>query len=195
MEGVYHMRITEEQKAELRAEYEKVWHGDAGMVDHCVKQASCVINLRGYLVDYDKPRIETRFCFGEHGYDFDEVVEECDRASRSEAHFMRENMDNTDAKRVIDMLDGTGKCWRKAYPILKPHRYCGQDDDCRIAYIEWTADASKAFNDPMALTDDEKAELRQMMVEEQEKFEKRLKTYLKRYGLSKCRYWTYWADR
>jgi len=189
------MKITEEQKDELRREYAKVWHDDAKMVDYSVKQASCVINLRGYLVDYDKPSIETRFCFGEHGYDFDEVSETCEAASKSEKYFMRKNMDGTDAKRVIDMLDGAGRCWRKAYPILRPHRYCCQDDDCRIAYIEWTADASEAHADPMALTDDEKAELRQMMVEEQEKFEKRLKAYLKRYGLSKCRYWTYWADR
>ena len=28
-----------------------------------------------------------------------------------------------------------------------------------------------------------------------QKFEKRLKTYLKRYGLSKCSYGVYWADR
>lgn len=196
MEGVYHMRITEEQKAELRAEYEKVWHGDVKMVDYCVKQASCVMNLRGYLVDFDKPRIETRFCFGEHGYDYDEVMETCDAASKSEQFFLRRNMEGTDAFRVIGMLDGdTERFWRKAYPILRPHRYCGQDDDCRIACIEWTTDASEAYGNPMALTEEEKAGLRQMMEEEQGKFEKRLKAYLKRYGLSKCRYWTYWADR
>lgn len=190
------MKITEEQRNVLRAEYRKVWHGNAKMVDHCVRSASCMIELRGLIVDFDKPSIETRFCFGEHGYDYDEVMDACDAASRSEKYFMARNLEGTDAYRAIGMLDGDAeRFWRKAYPILKPHRYCGQDEDCRIAYIEWTTDASEAHGNPMALTENEKAELRQMMVEEQEKFEKRLRTYLKRYGLSKCQYWTYWADR
>ena len=188
------MKITEEQKEELRTEYQKVWGDDAKMVDWSVKQASCVIELRGYIVDYRKPHIETRFCFGEHGYDFDEVVDECHRASESEKYFMRENMERTDAFDVIAALDGEGgRHWRELHPILRPGRY-GRGDT-RLAYIEWTADGAEAHADPMALTADEKAQLRQMMVEEQEKFEKRLKAYLKRYGLSKCQYWTYWADR
>ena len=190
------MKMTVEQKEELREEYRKVWHGDSKMVEWCVNQASCVMEVRGYLVDYDKPHIETRFCFGAHGYDFDEVADTCHRASKSEQYFMRYNLEHTDAFDIIAAIDGEGgRHWRKQYPILKPHRYGTQDEDCRIAYIGWTADAQEAQGDPMALTVEETARLRQMMVEEQEKFEKRLRTYLKRYGLSKCRYWTYWADR
>ena len=45
------------------------------------------------------------------------------------------------------------------------------------------------------LTDEETAAFIQMHKEEVEKFEKRLRTYLKRYGLSKCYYGMYWADR
>lgn len=190
------MKITEEQRSELRREYAKVWHGDGKMADYCTKQASCVIDLRGYLVDFDKPHIETRFCFGEHGYDYDEVMDTCDAASKSEQFFMRRNMEGTEAFDVICALDGEGgRHWRKLHPVIAPHRYGCQDADCRIAGLTWTADLSEIRGNPLALTDEEKAELRQMMVEEQEKFEKRLKTYLKRYGLSKCQYWTYWADR
>lgn len=195
-EGVYHMNITKDQRDVLRAEYAKVWHGDEKMTEYCTRQASCVIELKGYLVDFDKPRIETRFCFGEHGYDYDEVAEACDAASRSEAFFVKRNMEGTQAFDVICALDGEGgRRWRKLYPIVRPHRYGTQDADCRIAGIEWTEDAQEAHGNPMALDDAEKAELRQMMVEEQAKFEKRLRAYLKRYGMSKCRFWTYWADR
>ena len=114
------MKITEEQRNELRAEYAKVWHGDEKMTDYCTKKASCVIDLRGYLVDFDKPSIETRFCFGEHGYDFDEVAETCHRASESEQYFMRYNMEHTDAFDVIAALDGEGgRHWRVLHPILR----------------------------------------------------------------------------
>jgi hypothetical protein len=44
------------------------------------------------------------------------------------------------------------------------------------------------------LTIDDLTELYRICFEEQMKFCKRLRTYLKRYGLSKVRTWTYWAD-
>jgi hypothetical protein len=36
---------------------------------------------------------------------------------------------------------------------------------------------------------------KKLVATESKRFEKRLRTYLKRYGLSKIHSWTYWADR
>ena len=45
-----------------------------------------------------------------------------------------------------------------------------------------------------AILDTANGEERALTKEEREKFEKRLRTYLKRYGTSKLRTWTYWLD-
>lgn len=47
----------------------------------------------------------------------------------------------------------------------------------------------------LMLDDDERAAVTGMLQDECDKFGKRLTSYLKRYGLSKCRFSTYWADR
>lgn len=187
------MKLAKGQLDELREEYAKVWGEGSDMVDWSVKNASCAMYFRGYIVDLRKPHIETRFCFGEHGYDFDEVVDECEQARKSERFFIKQNIDRTEAKGWLDMLDGATYSLRHYVPILAPQRYgCGET---RLAGITWTDDISAAREDPMALTEEEIAQMRDVLVEELEKFDKRLHTYLKRYGLSKCQYWTYWADR
>ena len=63
----------------------------------------------------------------------------------------------------------------------------------RFGYIDRRTEET-VTEDMHKLTEDECELLYYTARAEQEKFEKRLNTYLKRYGLSKCHYWTYWLD-
>jgi hypothetical protein len=44
------------------------------------------------------------------------------------------------------------------------------------------------------MCDEDRLAILEGLKREREKFDKRLQTYLKRYGTSKIRTWTYWAD-
>lgn len=201
------MKLTKEDKAMLRAEYQKVWtkrdgSPDLKMIDYCTNKTSAYLDLGDALITFDKPSIETRFCFGEHGYDYDEVNETCDKLSRSESYFLAENIRRTEARDILDRIDGTEERYITCKtPILVYGAYCTQTSDCKLAHIEfvnafhedyWGHKPNGTWRD---LTDEEIAALRTIMQDEITKFEKRLKTYLKRYGMSKCHFWTYWADR
>lgn len=185
------MALAKTEKEMLYKEYSKVWESEK-MRKYCVSRVSTFICVRDWIVTFDKEHIETDFCFGEHGYDYDEVNATCAALSTDEQYFIAENMRCTKAADILGSLDGnTRHHWRKLYPILVPNKH----DGCRLAHLEWTQDACEARNNPMALTDGEIKLLRLEMEREQQKFEKRLHAYLKRYGMSKCHFWTYWADR
>lgn len=187
------MKLTNDDRAMLYDEYMKLSWASERSAEYFSKKASCFAELRGFLVVFDKPSIETRFCFGEHGYDYDEVVDTCHKLSKDEAYFMAENIRRCEAQETLDAIHGAGRYWRRQFPILKPN--ASGTDGCRLAHLEWEYDASKALRDPMRLSDEELAQLEELMLEEVAKFEKRLRSYLKRYGMSKCHFWTYWADR
>lgn len=184
------MKVTKDEKEMLRGEFAKAWD-DPRMVTYCTNKVSGFVTIRGTIITIDKPSIETRFCFGEHGFDFDEVNETCDRLSRDEGYFIAENIRRCAAGGIIKNLEDG----HPFVPVLRREHYTGQTEDCRLGYVEWVYWYDIDRDDPDILTADEIAEYRQMCEEEIEKFTKRLRTYLKRYGLSKCDFWTYWADR
>lgn len=183
------MKMTKEDKQRVREQYEKVWRNDQKMVDYCTKRTSGYIMIDGIMVTFDKPHIKTDFWFGEHTYDYDEVVEHCDKCSESEAYFIEENMH--DFKWRLENL--ADPCVRV---YLSPRGYCCQDDDCILGCVEFCRyyDKPRSKN-AREMTEEERAEYAKFIEEESEKFEKRLHAYLKRYGLSKCHYGVFWADR
>ena len=183
------MKLTKEDKEMLTNEYKKVW-STWRMVDYCVKKASAYVEFDGMLVVFDKPTIETDFWFAEHTYDYEEVCELCDSMSNDEQYFIAENIRNCRASEIVELIDNG-----ELTACICPKRYYTQQTDCRLGYIEWCRHWEAVPEVARPLTDDEIAALRQICVEEVEKFQKRLQTYLKRYGLTKCHYGVYWADR
>ena len=200
------MKITKDDKAMLREQYAKAWHEDARMVEYCVGKASGYIDIGGTLWVMDKPSIRTDFWFGEHTYDYDEVCERCDKASESERYFIGENLRNCPAYEMLEALEGRDRWGYDAHfkAYLADDAYWSQDEDCRLGHVnvlKWHVDPEEyyATREGMMphreLTEDETEQVKDFLREEVEKFQKRLKTYLKRYGLSKCHYGVYWADR
>lgn len=184
------MKLTSADKQMLREQYEKVWGGDTRMVDYCVKRASGYIEIGGIIVVYDKPHIETSFCFGEHGYDYDEVNELCHELSSDEGYFKAKNMRHVlrEIKALKDSCNTAYVCyhWRHI-----------DDESVSLGHVETWRGYDKPRNEGLArvMTEAEKEAYIAFLDEEAQKFGKRLDTYLKRYGMSKCHFWTYWADR
>lgn len=178
------MRLTKDDRQMLAERFGETW-SDKKMVDYCVGKTSAYVELNdGSVLTIDKPRIETEFWFGEHGFDFDEKQELCHRLSKDEAYFFAENMNRCEASRKLKKIADDYEAW--AAPM-----YSGSDSIvCLRFHRSWEDDKQGRM-----LDDDERAAVTAMLQDECDKFGKRLTSYLKRYGLSKCRFSTYWADR
>lgn len=184
------MKVSKQDKQMLAEEFGKAWSEDSGMVDWCVKNVGGFWESSdGQVVTIDKPHVETEFWFGEHTYDYDEVVDFADKCSRDEGYFIAKNLSRTEAARHIYNMDETA---RDAYIVRH-----NMVEDCRISHVEWALpwEVERIRGDYRKMTDDEVREFREVLDGEQEKFRKRLGSYLKRYGLSKCHFGVYWADR
>ena len=172
---------------------EKVWATDQHMQEYVKKQCSDVFKSKGgYFVEFEKPSIKTRFCFGhgQNGISTQEEVEiACDNAEyarTNEGYFLRENLEQFDE--MLEMLNGREKLY-----LMQNYR-----KDSKIACVrsegyfwhyEWDR---KLIVEELSQEDVE--ELKKIVQSEKEKFRKRLNTYLKRYGLSKIHSWTYLVD-
>lgn len=179
------MKMTKADKEFLRAECAKRYGEDGGMADWKVGKTSAFIDFGDVLVTFDRPHVKTDFWFGEHTYDYDEVVAHRDSVSKSEDWFIKENLRDTEAGWAIGRLDDNAAAF-----LVRT-----REDDSRLAAIEFESRYPIRGEVVRRLADDEAETLRAVLEDELAKFEKRLRSYLKRYGLTKCRYSVYWADR
>lgn len=160
-------------------------------------------NLAGYMVTADgkiitinKPRIQTSFWFGENGYDFQEKVELASTASRDREYFKQENIANsklTSKQANIEAaLDGQGKFFL--------FKIWGDQPFYSVTYFAKDRMLDSYSKSLLSTAEREmtRAELeayKELIEAALKAFDRRLNTYLKRYGLSKCSYDTYWVDR
>lgn len=197
------MRVTANDKPWLRDEFAKVWRRHDGsidkkMVDYCLKKTSAFMVFDdATVVTFDKPSIERSFCYG-YGIqcqtDYDDASRMADHASSSFDYFIERNLEGTDAGGWMRYIDDD--CF-PFEPWLDKRHYTSQSDDCKLGEIRWEHWHKREWCESQGwrrLTDDELHKLYAVLFDEQMRFCKRLKTYLKRYGLSKVRTWTYWAD-
>ena len=81
-------------------EIRKAWEGD--MLDYFRKRFSSAVKLtNGGLIVFEKPSIQTSFCFGYHTNDdegYKKANEMADYASKSEDYFMSRNLAEYDRK-------------------------------------------------------------------------------------------------
>ena len=182
------MKLTKADKEMLEKCYANVWGDNASLVDYCVKKASGYIAFGDDIFVMDKPSIKTEFWFGEHTYDYEEVCERCSEAKNDIDYFVEQNLDGCEAHRFIREIDEG----RRAPYISREY---SSYDNSNFVFINWRRPWDSTDYDIRKLDDDEIAALRLFCKDEVEKFERRLTSYLKRYGLSKCHFGVYWADR
>lgn len=189
----------------------KVWTDAAWssphMADYCYKQAAELARLdNGMIVPIDKESIETQFCFGESGYDYDEAQDMAHHAATSEDYFMAENMRNF--RRTMEELDKHGG---HVFAVLFPsygegNKICGLSFRRDTEVLE--AVGGSAFLEELkgrwhdfgrckgyVCTDDDVLRIEAALDRATKAHEKKCRAYLKRYGMSKVQTWTYWRDR
>ena len=157
-----------------------------GRKEYLMKEAYWLVELTdGTIFVYGKPSINTRFCFGENGYDCDVANKAANEARTNEDLFRKENLSGID-KNIELLRDGP-----KDGRILWVATTHGIADYLNEGY-EWDREL---VNGTTMIPDEEN---RKRLLEGyeivRERFAKRIETYLKRFGLSKVRAWTYWVD-
>lgn len=212
--------LTKEQKSMLHAAYAAdVWPGDESMADYCTNRAAALAELpNGELIPVEKRKIETHFCFGESGYDYDEAQDAAARARTSEDYFRSENM-----AAFRDMLEQIEKQYalHAAEPSLPysvllicERSYADQPETSRLKALE-TMRAGELlealggsayvrdlpgkrfaqYGSPLRVpTLDELNAIKAAATQAAKEHEKKVNAYLKRYGLSQVHAWTYWRD-
>lgn len=158
---------------------------------------SRVVELHdGDLYAIEKPRIETRFCFGYgmYGGSSEDAWKQARKASTDGGkYFKSENLSNFD-RHYSDLAgDRYVVCVRKKYGNAKK--------DSKIVDLqylkEWeitNEDEWKKQGKFRRLSEAEKQNILAAVAEERQDFEKRLDRYLKRYGTEKLTTWAYWED-
>lgn len=200
-------------KEMIRSEYAKVWARDQKMVDYCAGKVAAVAILNdGLVYPVDKQKIETRFCFGESGYDYDDALKAAANARKSESHFKTENMRSYREKidALTEILNGNSD-----YMLaIRPRAYCTQTADCKLCNVEFvklwevldacggSACRWDLFDRVLTIrglerriaTPKEVEAILEAYKSAAAKHEKKVDAYLKRYGTSKVHAWTYWRD-
>lgn len=126
----------------------------------------------------DKPDIQGSFWFHDEGPMYDYYLKVTANEETRRKYFISKNLGRFDVEEAREDLDKYG---------VYEYEQDGQKV-INIARSQWVDRLRPA-------TDAEKAAILEALAWCRDKFEKRLKAYLKRWGTSKLRFRTYWADR
>lgn len=196
-----------ELKAAYTEELKKAWNDDK-MVKYCSKSTAFVIEHNGALYGIEKPKIETSFCFGYGINGIADTEQErtaeamAETARKSKEYFINQNLENLNRwiKSLQKILDDMGKNWAEGsnprYMIETGEHYSGQKEDCRLRYYS-IVDTFNTFNGTMGKICNDTELIKKLIAGYEEvktEFIKRLNTYLKRYGMSKVKTWSYLSD-
>lgn len=194
------MKDQKELKAIYQKEATEYWK-DQKMIDYCMKKAAYIVELEdGEYTIIDRPEIEKHFCFG-YGYcgvstedDYQGAADMAHTARTDQDYFIRENLKGLDES-IAHLKD-------KSLEVYKFVGYNRQEASTKRRSFRITRLCENPEYEPWAwnmpevkkLTDQEREALLAGYEVVKQAFIKRLNTYLKRYGLSKVRSWTYLSD-
>ena len=138
----------------------------------------------GYYI-IEKPSIENRFCFHDEGPQYEQYKSLTSNEDRMAKYFKAENLDEFDRhiERITKGDYGDKRVW------INTTNYKNNRVELCF-YSSW----GQPDGDYKECTDEEKKLILKGLKYGRELFEKRLDSYLKRYGVSKLHTWTYWAD-
>jgi hypothetical protein len=176
----------------LSVEFTKVWKNDQKMIDYCVKKITGIVQLEdgGYFC-FEKPSIETHFCFGygQNGIstddDYNDAVAAKNSASTKE-YFFQENLKKF--QYIEDMINYDGK-------VYSMEMYCTKTNLRGLKTDDEERRFGKMFGTVISeITPVDRLNIKRELTNQKKKFEKRLETYWKRFGSSKFKTWTYLVD-
>lgn len=153
--------------------------------DYILKAYESAVKLADGVALFERPKIETKFCFRDEGPDYEFYKECCANKDTLRDYFIRENMDQ---QRIAEPDEG-----KDMYIV----RYYGDNRTGReyVHFCRWPEDLNLRREDIIRkATDDERRQYLAELGRVRKAFRKRLDTYLKRYGTKKLHTWSYWAD-
>ncbi len=183
---------SKEQQNNLRTAYNVIC--EQYRLFHSAKSKDIVIKLTDGFILVEQPKIEKNFCFGysDSAYNNDSLnnASRCAATARtSEDYFIQENLEHFN--RQIESVKEHRNWWYISNLYID---YANKGD--KIKYFKnyrYVQEWQKLEHDRKA-TDDEINLYIEALEMAKSVLLKRLQTYLKKYGLSKVRSWTYWQD-
>lgn len=186
------------QKEDLKKYYYDVFKTDK-MVNYCMNKIANIIELsNNTIIIIDKPTIKKSFCFG-YGFCGISTEEEENNAYKmsqvaktNHDYFMQENLKHINEK--IEEI-------KNSYKVYIFNQYYRQSKNnilrtynC-IKYVTEEEDLlSNNYENVEEISETDKLKIIEGLEQVKKDFIKRLETYLKKYGLSKIRSWTYLSD-
>lgn len=179
-------------KEDMRVEFKKVWGNDQKMVEWCIKNHSGIKLSDGKVIMFDKPNIDTNFCFGYstcgQGPEYDECMNTYNDYQNHKAEwFILSNLQQYDRMYRLPEIEedlvlsrSCGDIWN-FYWVSEYRMPSFLDRNFRMEFV-----VSKNENDIDLI--------KRAISAHKQQFVKRLESYVKRYGTSKLRSWTYWMD-
>lgn len=171
-------------------EIKKAWGNDNRMMLYFDKNLSDAYLLpSGAILFFEKMKIEKDFCFGysDSAYNDDEYREANERVSnaRTEDYLYNQNMRNFDEKYTPE---------RKKIVLLFSQYYgAPRLNICEVTGVYSTL--KQAWGENYEEISEQDIPMVKAAIEsERGKFERKLNAYIKRYGATKVRAWSYWRD-
>lgn len=182
----------------------EVWK-DAGMQEYARKECGYIVELSNRnIICIEKPRIKKDFCFGMGMYgtytddDFNRAENCAENARTNENYFISENL-----KEITEKINALSECLAGKLECYTYTHYIGQPENSLLKGYTITRTASNPEYEPGKWSN--MADVQKIGIDDiqkiidglevvKERFEKRLHTYLKKYGLSKLNVWTYCRD-
>lgn len=159
----------------------KVFKNSNSMRKYFISSVSDVFKSEdGFLIEFEKPRIETSFCFSydEH---IDGSYEDAAKMCNVQKDYFVEYNLKSHKRRLENLMNSDKFYFVKNYEQTEK-------------VVIWVTEEYK-LNHPtltyLDCSDADKIKLIEMQEKEIEKFQKRLETYFKKYGTSKLKTWTY----
>lgn len=167
-----------------------------------------IVKLKGDLYYHiETPSIRTSFCYADDYDDYSDYNDpnnswnKCEKARTDQEYFKRKNLEAINEK--IQMIEEQ----YKIFTLIK--HYNDNDNIVSLNQVRWAG----IFDNPVildyhslkeleagtdyirVLTPEDKETILTAYKQVKKDFEKRIETYLKKYGLSKINVWTYWQNR
>lgn len=148
------------------------------------------IKINGFYNLIRKESIETKFCFHDEGPNYELYKSLTSREEKMAAYFKAENLANYDNKieHIVkgERYSGDNRIWFKE---SESQEYC-----IKQFYINYEQRSWSGAQEGTLCNEEERNLILEGLRFARKEMEKRLDTYLKRYGISKLHTWTYWAD-
>lgn len=181
-------------------DYDTHRYGNDRMNEYIIKSTIQAIRLPDNSICYfDKPSIETHFCFADEGDEYEYYRELNSEEEKMKRYFFAKNLNHYNE--VISLLE---KDEDDHYNYAGFNYY--NDKCCSVGFLPYSMISDEGFIEEGLAKHERSPNWRPMTMEERKlcletyrelkaAFEKRLNTWWKRYGVEKLHTWTYWRDR